>query len=82
MERGDSETLYDSREELEKSRKGKERILSPEVPHPSELGPEEPEVEVEGDGEVEKEDAVEPEPTDTNPNRYVTSPSVSLNDIG
>ena len=25
MERGDSETLYDSREELEKSRKGKER---------------------------------------------------------
>lgn len=49
------------------SKKGKERAMSPAIPHPSELEHEEVEV------EIEKEDAPEPESPDTNPNKYVFS---------
>lgn len=47
------------------SKKGKERALSPAVPHPSELESQDAEVDV----EAEKDDVAEPESPDTDPNK-------------
>ncbi|GJE88369.1 hypothetical protein PsYK624_044520 [Phanerochaete sordida] len=50
-------------------RKGKERALSPAVPHPSDPVSQDVEVDVEVEVEAEKEDAAEPELPDTNPDK-------------
>lgn len=50
-------------------KRGKERAVSPVVPHPSELDSQEVDAEAEVEVEVEKDDPVEPELVDTNPDK-------------